>query len=37
MAAKFELEDNESFETSRQLFQRALRFLPTCKKLWIEV
>jgi U3 small nucleolar RNA-associated protein 6 len=37
MAAKFEFEMNESIETSRQLFQRALRFLPQSKKLWIEV
>ena len=37
MAAKFEFEVNESIETSRQLFQRALRFLPHSKKLWIEV
>ena len=37
MAAKFEFEVNESIETSRQLFQRALRFLPQSKKIWIEV
>jgi U3 small nucleolar RNA-associated protein 6 len=37
MAAKFEFEVNESIETSRQLFQRGLRFLPQSQKLWIEV
>ena len=37
MAAKFEFEVNESTETSRQLFQRGLRFLPQSEKLWIEV
>ena len=37
MAAKYELETNESIETARHLFQRALRFLPTSRKIWIEV
>lgn len=37
MAAKFEFETNESVESSRSIFQRALRFLPSEKKLWIEV
>lgn len=37
MAAKFELETNESVETARLLFQRALRFLPHSRKIWIEV
>ena len=37
MAAKYEFEANESIETARNLFQRALRFLPNNKKLWIEV
>jgi hypothetical protein len=36
MAAKFEFEANESVETSRSLFQRALRFLPNSAKLWLE-
>lgn len=36
MAAKFEFEVNESVETARQLFQRALRLLPDKKKIWIE-
>ena len=37
MAAKYEFEANESIETARNLFQRALRFLPNNRKLWIEV
>ena len=37
MAAKFEFEVNESVETARHLFQRALRLLPDKKKLWLEV
>ena len=37
MAAKYEFEFNESIETARNLFQRALRFLPDSRKLWIEV
>jgi hypothetical protein len=37
MAAKYEFETNESIETARNLFQRALRFLPTSQKLWTEV
>ena len=37
MAAKFEFEINESVESSRSIFQRALRFLPNEKKIWIEV
>ena len=37
MAAKYEFESNESIETARNLFQRALRFLPNNRKLWIEV
>lgn len=37
MAAKFEFEANESIETARNLFQRALRFLPNSKKVWLEV
>lgn len=37
MAAKFEFEMNESIESSRSIFQRALRFLPNETKLWIEV
>ncbi len=37
MAAKFEFEVNESIETARMLFQRALRLLPSHNKLWIEV
>jgi U3 small nucleolar RNA-associated protein 6 len=36
MAAKFEFEINESPEIARQLFQRAIRFLPESKKLWLE-
>ncbi len=36
MAAKYEFEANESIETARNLFQRALRFLPNNRKLWIE-
>jgi len=36
MAAKFEFEVNESVETARSLFQRALRLLPDKKKIWIE-
>lgn len=36
MAAKYELEFNESIETARHLFQRALRFLPNNPKIWIE-
>lgn len=36
MAAKFEFEDNESVETARSLFQRALRLLPNKKKIWVE-
>lgn len=37
MSAKFEFEVNESVETARSLFQRALRLLPDKKKLWLEV
>ena len=37
MAAKYEFEANESIESARNLFQRALRFLPKCAKLWLEV
>ena len=37
MAAKFEFESNESIETARSLFQRALRFLPHSRKIWLEV
>jgi hypothetical protein len=37
MAAKYEFETNESIETARSLFQRALRFLPASQKLWTEV
>lgn len=37
IAAKFEFEVNESIETARSLFQRAIRFVPKNKKLWIEV
>ena len=37
MAAKFEFEMNESVESSRSIFQRALRFLPNEKKIWTEV
>jgi hypothetical protein len=37
MAAKFEFEVNETPEIARQLFQRALRFLPDSQKLWLEV
>ena len=36
MAAKFEFEMNESIESSRSIFQRALRFLPNEQKLWCE-
>ncbi|CAF1014961.1 unnamed protein product [Brachionus calyciflorus] len=36
IAAKHEFEANESIETARNLFQRAIRFLPKCQKLWIE-
>lgn len=36
MAAKFEFEVNESVETARSLFQRALRLMPEQRKLWIE-
>jgi len=36
MAAKFEFEVNESVETARSLFQRALRLLPDKKKVWTE-
>lgn len=36
MAAKYEFEVNESVESSRAIFQRALRFLPDETKLWIE-
>jgi len=36
MAAKFEFEVNETPEIARQLFQRAIRFLPNSQKLWLE-
>jgi hypothetical protein len=37
MAAKYEFEENESIESARNLFQRALRFIPSSTKLWLEV
>ena len=37
MAAKYEFDVNESIETARNLFQRALRFLPDNLKIWTEV
>ncbi|XP_077980484.1 U3 small nucleolar RNA-associated protein 6 homolog [Glandiceps talaboti] len=36
MAAKFEMEDNNSPDNARGLFLRALRFHPESKQLWIE-
>ncbi len=37
LAAKFEFEVMVSPSSARALFQRALRFMPQEKKLWIEV
>jgi U3 small nucleolar RNA-associated protein 6 len=36
MAAKYEFDVIESIENARNLFQRALRFIPTSDKLWRE-
>lgn len=36
MAAKFQLEDNQSSENARALFLRSLRHHPNVKKLWTE-
>ncbi|CAF1538264.1 unnamed protein product, partial [Didymodactylos carnosus] len=37
LAAKFEFEVMVSPSSARALFQRALRLMPKCKQLWIEV
>jgi len=36
LAAKFEFEVMVSPSSARALFQRALRLMPKCKKLWLE-